>query len=268
MSEADNLPQKQGDGMALRVLEIKLILLLWVLYSLVHESAQHVKAHQSESTRGECLLYNGEWDEEDEEVPESDEFLHGLLQLGPKSPNIIPIAALWYCKKQPLKRKKKNCRLASPLPKSAGAAENDLDRNGARDEGSDQFQDLAPQLQVSLVFFYPASDGTKDESSTDHLEKSLSETLSRFYPLAGRFVSVDLCIDCNDEGVLYVASSINIELQEFLSKASKDMEVVNHIIPWDDWRSYLNYYSNCWGASDYVSLWRCGYLCARTSRML
>ncbi|KAK2977779.1 hypothetical protein RJ640_029975 [Escallonia rubra] len=38
----------------------------------------------------------------------------------------IPIAALWYCKKQPLRRKKKNCR---SLPKSADAAENYLDRN-------------------------------------------------------------------------------------------------------------------------------------------
>ncbi|KAK2990950.1 hypothetical protein RJ640_013977 [Escallonia rubra] len=31
---------------------------------------------------GECLVYNREWDEEDEEVSESDEFLHRLLQLG------------------------------------------------------------------------------------------------------------------------------------------------------------------------------------------
>ncbi|KAK2994835.1 hypothetical protein RJ640_018817 [Escallonia rubra] len=83
--------------------------------------------------------------------------------------------------------------------------------DGARDEGSDQFQEvsktvsltpshlrtcklsffdqLAPQLHVPLVFFYPASDGTKDESSSDHLEKSLSETLSRFYPLAERFAT-------------------------------------------------------------------------------
>ncbi|KAK3005506.1 hypothetical protein RJ639_016065 [Escallonia herrerae] len=46
------------------------------------------------------------------------------------------------------------------------------------------FDQLAPQLHVPLVFFYPASDGTKDESSCDHLEKALSETLSRFYPLS------------------------------------------------------------------------------------
>ncbi|KAK7829855.1 vinorine synthase, partial [Quercus suber] len=49
----------------------------------------------------------------------------------------------------------------------------------------------------------------------DWIKKSLSEVLTLFYLLAGR-VKVNLYIDCNDEGVLYVESKANCQLSEFL----------------------------------------------------
>ena len=48
----------------------------------------------------------------------------------------------------------------------------------------------------------------------DRIKKSSSEVLTLFYPLAG-WVKVNLYIDCNDEGVLYVESKANCQISEF-----------------------------------------------------
>ncbi|KAL3849683.1 hypothetical protein ACJIZ3_011565 [Penstemon smallii] len=47
------------------------------------------------------------------------------------------------------------------------------------------------------------------------LKQSLSEVLSRFYPLAGK-VKGSRHIDCNDEGVYYVEAKVNGPLSDFL----------------------------------------------------
>ncbi|XP_050209198.1 stemmadenine O-acetyltransferase-like [Mercurialis annua] len=46
------------------------------------------------------------------------------------------------------------------------------------------------------------------------LKQSLSETLTHFYPLAGR-IKDKLSIDCNDEGVFYVEARVNTSLSEY-----------------------------------------------------
>ncbi|KAG5602920.1 hypothetical protein H5410_034290 [Solanum commersonii] len=54
--------------------------------------------------------------------------------------------------------------------------------------------------------------------SCDKLQKSLAETLTKFYPLAGRFSEDDdeLSIHCNDKGVEYIESKVNMDLAGFL----------------------------------------------------
>ncbi|XP_050229286.1 stemmadenine O-acetyltransferase-like [Mercurialis annua] len=47
------------------------------------------------------------------------------------------------------------------------------------------------------------------------LKQSLSQTLTLFYPLAGK-IRDDLSIECNDEGVLYLEARATISLSEFL----------------------------------------------------
>ncbi|KDP20131.1 hypothetical protein JCGZ_05900 [Jatropha curcas] len=60
------------------------------------------------------------------------------------------------------------------------------------------------------------------------LKQSLSETLSRFYPLAGK-VKDRFSIDCNDEGVFYIEAKSNILLSQYL--AQPDLTSLNKLLP-------------------------------------
>ncbi|KAI3413092.1 uncharacterized protein J3R85_016529 [Psidium guajava] len=72
---------------------------------------------------------------------------------------------------------------------------------------------------AGFLFYYRA-DGENHENDTFQrlrlLEKSLSETLVIFYPLAGRYIEEGLFIDCNDQGVEFVHASVNCQLDRLL----------------------------------------------------
>lgn len=67
------------------------------------------------------------------------------------------------------------------------------------------------------VLFFPKEDcnNLTHLEQSNLLKKSLSDALTRFYPLAGR-VKDNLYIDCNDEGVHYVEAEVKCQLVEFL----------------------------------------------------
>ncbi|KAK8580766.1 hypothetical protein V6N12_071018 [Hibiscus sabdariffa] len=81
---------------------------------------------------------------------------------------------------------------------------------------------LIPAPYAPIILFY-----APDHEATTHpeiipdrvelLKKSLSDTLSRFYPLAGR-IKDDLSIVCNDEGAYFVEARVNNRLDEFLEQ--------------------------------------------------
>ncbi|XP_041013015.1 stemmadenine O-acetyltransferase-like [Juglans microcarpa x Juglans regia] len=76
---------------------------------------------------------------------------------------------------------------------------------------------IAPPVFMPLVLFFSNLEAHNSLTNLHKLQlkKSLSETLTRFYPLAGR-VKDNLCLDCNDEGVHYVEAKANCQLVEFL----------------------------------------------------
>ena len=74
---------------------------------------------------------------------------------------------------------------------------------------------LAPNVHISLVFFYLRSNAT--ETTLSHLKASLSETLSLYYPLAGR-LREDLHLSCNDEGALLLQAKVASSLCTLLQK--------------------------------------------------
>ncbi|TMX05092.1 hypothetical protein EJD97_002582 [Solanum chilense] len=89
------------------------------------------------------------------------------------------------------------------------------------------FDQLALRIYIPILFNYlPSSSSTSYDD--DKLEKSLSETLTKFYPFAGRFrKDIDpFSIDCNDEGVEYVRTKVNADdLAQFLrGQAHNDIE--------------------------------------------
>ncbi|KAL6970094.1 shikimate O-hydroxycinnamoyltransferase [Sarracenia purpurea var. burkii] len=100
------------------------------------------------------------------------------------------------------------------------------------------FDQLAPWAHWPLLFFYPADADTSKNPSESHerlerLKKSLSETLTLFYPHAGRFIKDDLLIDCNDEGVEFLEAKVNVRLMEFLSEAPNNLELLNRFVSYD-----------------------------------
>ncbi|KAG5625407.1 hypothetical protein H5410_010625 [Solanum commersonii] len=66
-------------------------------------------------------------------------------------------------------------------------------------------------------------------------EKSLAETLTKFYPFAGKFGKDDplISIDCNDEGVEYVQTKVNADdLPEYLGQANNiESSLLDLILP-------------------------------------
>ncbi|XP_059658975.1 stemmadenine O-acetyltransferase-like [Cornus florida] len=70
----------------------------------------------------------------------------------------------------------------------------------------------------------------KTIDTTNLLKKSLSETLTRFYPVAGR-IKDNLLIGCSDEGADFLEAKVNCPLSEVLKQPEAD--VLNHFLPQD-----------------------------------
>ncbi|KAK9288415.1 hypothetical protein L1049_016871 [Liquidambar formosana] len=89
---------------------------------------------------------------------------------------------------------------------------------------------IFPPLQGRTVFFY-AADINQDTMDTSHgLQKSLSQTLTRFYPLAGRLKDA-ATIECNDEGAYFVEARVRCHLSDFLRQP--DADLVDQLLPVD-----------------------------------
>ncbi|KAF4346237.1 hypothetical protein G4B88_026204 [Cannabis sativa] len=101
----------------------------------------------------------------------------------------------------------------------------------------DQF---IPEMHCALTLFYSASDShflQSDQNDNKNycriLKKSLSDTLTDFYPIAGRFKDSST-IDCNDSGACVVEARINSNLSDFLTTVnqSKDIQtILGKLIP-------------------------------------
>lgn len=63
---------------------------------------------------------------------------------------------------------------------------------------------LAPPVYEPIIFYFPSNDNYMTISEIlGRLEKSLSETLTHFYPLAGRYIEDKSMINSSDEGLEY-----------------------------------------------------------------
>uniref|UniRef100_A0A7N0UCI0 Uncharacterized protein n=1 Tax=Kalanchoe fedtschenkoi TaxID=63787 RepID=A0A7N0UCI0_KALFE len=91
---------------------------------------------------------------------------------------------------------------------------------------------LNPNSQhVPAVFYYDHEEARHPSvaQKLQLLKTSLSETLPRFYPLAGR-IKTDLVIDCNDEGVRYLEARVNCDLKQFMD-GSYDLSQIMRFHP-------------------------------------
>ncbi|OWM70593.1 stemmadenine O-acetyltransferase-like [Punica granatum] len=91
---------------------------------------------------------------------------------------------------------------------------------------------LIPAPYAPMILFYPPDCGPHPDkplrARLDLLKISLSQNLTRFYPLAGK-IREDLFIDCDDRGVFYVEANVNVALSQFL--AQPDPVLLQRFLP-------------------------------------
>ncbi|KAM7482312.1 hypothetical protein LguiB_006895 [Lonicera macranthoides] len=88
--------------------------------------------------------------------------------------------------------------------------------------------ELAPTMNVPLIFYYQSPNA----NIFNHLKNSLAQTLTQFYPLAGRYKKESHSVDCNDQGVKYVEAQVKFKLSEIISQGPKiKPELLNNFIP-------------------------------------
>lgn len=91
------------------------------------------------------------------------------------------------------------------------------------------FDQLQLVTYLPMVLFYPHKEGLLEPSHIcAQLKQSLSETLTIFYPVAGRRKNHTF-ITCNDEGALFLEAKVNLNMVEFLTPPK--LEFLNKLLP-------------------------------------
>nr|GEY52914.1 deacetylvindoline O-acetyltransferase [Tanacetum cinerariifolium] len=81
------------------------------------------------------------------------------------------------------------------------------------------YDQLSPCAYIPIVTFYPPSSNTyqSPHDRTLELKNSLSQTLTQYYPFAGRLnKNSPSYVDCNDDGVEFIEASNDNMLSDFL----------------------------------------------------
>ncbi|KAJ1406393.1 Transferase [Sesbania bispinosa] len=100
------------------------------------------------------------------------------------------------------------------------------------------FDQLQLVTYLPMVLFYPKKEGLPEPSHViAQLKKSLSETLTIFYPIAGRRKDHTF-ITCNDEGALYLEANVNHNMAEFLTPPK--LEFLNKLLPCEPNKMHKN----------------------------
>ncbi|EYU17496.1 hypothetical protein MIMGU_mgv1a025046mg, partial [Erythranthe guttata] len=86
---------------------------------------------------------------------------------------------------------------------------------------------LFPVAYAPIVFFYSYTSYRVLEKISE-LKKSLSETLSRFFPLAGTIID-DLSIDCDDQGASFTTAKVDCRLNDYLG--NPNLELIAKFLP-------------------------------------
>ncbi|KAF9683404.1 hypothetical protein SADUNF_Sadunf04G0010000 [Salix dunnii] len=91
---------------------------------------------------------------------------------------------------------------------------------------------LAPSLYIPSIFYYP-NHHHESIKNIDKLEKSLSEILTLFYPLAGRYIEDNLSVNCNDEGVEFLEAKVDgVDLTQIIQQdPNSNLDLLDHLVP-------------------------------------
>lgn len=70
------------------------------------------------------------------------------------------------------------------------------------------FDQFSPAVYTPIVLFYANTPPGSEATVSHRLKSSLSDTLTRFYPFAGR-IRDNICIDCDDYGVEFLEARVS-----------------------------------------------------------
>ncbi|CAL1356493.1 unnamed protein product [Linum trigynum] len=105
------------------------------------------------------------------------------------------------------------------------------------------FDNIVPPIYVPLIFFFlpaPGSTGSKPagEGNFETLKSSLAQTLTRFYPLAGRLSKS--VVHCNDEGVPFSTAAVNDSSMADFLRSRIEIDSLQRFLPFPaEWISDL-----------------------------
>ncbi|KAI6678378.1 hypothetical protein NL676_039174 [Syzygium grande] len=92
--------------------------------------------------------------------------------------------------------------------------------------------DLQTPNYVGIIFYYrdnAENSGVDTLKRLRRMEESHSETLTIFYPMAGRYVEDDGCfIDCNDYGVEFVHAKVDARI-DWIIHAEPDLDLLDRL---------------------------------------
>ncbi|KAL8242537.1 hypothetical protein R6Q59_012839 [Mikania micrantha] len=92
---------------------------------------------------------------------------------------------------------------------------------------------LYPKIYIPLLLIYPKS-STTGEQKAILLKKSLSQTLTRYYPFAGRLPTpASSYVDCNDKGVLFLEARSDTQLDSFQRRMISCQDAMDQLFPED-----------------------------------
>ncbi|XP_074266128.1 vinorine synthase-like [Silene latifolia] len=88
-----------------------------------------------------------------------------------------------------------------------------------------------PPVHLPLLLIYPSWDSPirSSDDIISTLKTSLSETLTIFYPLAGRCIG-QTTVSCNDQGVPFIETVVNCRLDDVLNSPTK-IDVLSKLLP-------------------------------------
>ncbi|KAK3418942.1 stemmadenine O-acetyltransferase [Eucalyptus grandis] len=121
-----------------------------------------------------------------------------------------------------------------------------------RRHGLSFLDQISPPIFMPLLLFFPKDDLLTNEEKLSKLRRSLAETLTRFYPLAGRSRD-NLYVECNDDGVPFAVARATCQLSEVLE--SPDPEKLDRLLP------FKLYDLGDLTTAVQVSFFECGGLC-------
>ncbi|GAY56063.1 hypothetical protein CUMW_168950 [Citrus unshiu] len=92
---------------------------------------------------------------------------------------------------------------------------------------------IGPPVYISLLYFYHLDDHklvSNNHLFSNSLKSSLSNVLTKYYPLAGRIKNN--YVDCNDEGVVFSEAKVSCHLSEIVNEP-KFLSEFKKLLPFD-----------------------------------